>query len=217
MNWRLKSLLAALTSTRLVAFPETDASPAGYISVQGIIDLVPIPDVSEFLTQSEIEALPGFGGGESFPGVIVMYGGTSAPSGWLVCDGSEVSRSTYSTLFGIIGTTYGVGDGSTTFNLPDLRGRAGIGAGTGGGLTERTLGEEVGYEEHTLTIDEMPAHRHALHGDYGASGGYKTTTINRSAYTSWGNISSDNIDDTGGNSAHSIMQPSLVINFIIKY
>lgn len=65
------------------------------------------------------------------PGVLVPYGGSSAPSGWLLCDGSAVSRTTYAALFAILSTTYGAGDGSTTFNLPDLRGRAPVGAGTG--------------------------------------------------------------------------------------
>ena len=56
-------------------------------------------------------------------GSIIIFGGSSAPTGFLFCDGSAISRSTYSALFGIISTTYGVGDGSSTFNLPDIRGR----------------------------------------------------------------------------------------------
>ena len=56
-------------------------------------------------------------------GSIIVYAGSSAPTGWLFCDGSAISRSTYATLFGIISTSYGVGDGSSTFNLPDIRGR----------------------------------------------------------------------------------------------
>lgn len=64
-------------------------------------------------------------------GGIIPYGGSSAPANYLLCDGSAVSRSTYATLFGVISTSYGVGDGSTTFNLPDLRGRVPVGAGTG--------------------------------------------------------------------------------------
>lgn len=65
------------------------------------------------------------------PGLVSPYAGSSAPTGWLLCDGSAVSRATYASLFGITGTTFGAGDGSTTFNLPDLRSRLAIGAGTG--------------------------------------------------------------------------------------
>ena len=73
--------------------------------------------------------------GQAMAGIIQMFAGATPPSGWLICDGSAVSRTTYATLFAAIGTTWGTGDGSTTFNLPDLRGRAPIGAGTGSGLT----------------------------------------------------------------------------------
>jgi len=64
-------------------------------------------------------------------GMVSMYGGASAPTGWLLCDGSAVSRATYATLFGIVSTNYGAGDGSTTFNVPDLRSRTALGAGSG--------------------------------------------------------------------------------------
>lgn len=65
------------------------------------------------------------------PGVPAMYGGASAPSGWLFCDGAAVSRTTYAALFAAIGTTFGAGDGLTTFNLPDFRGRSPLGVGQG--------------------------------------------------------------------------------------
>lgn len=95
-------------------------------------------------------------------GVIFCYAGSSAPTGWLLCDGSAVSRATYATLFAIIGTAYGSGDGSTTFNLPDFQGRSPMGAGTGSGLTARTLGTQVGEESHALTTSEMPVHNHTV-------------------------------------------------------
>ena len=84
-------------------------------------------------------------------GDIKMGGWAAAPSGWLLCQGQLVSRATYSALFAVVGTTFGAGDGSTTFGLPDLRGRSPMGSGTGTGLTARTLGANVGTETHTLT------------------------------------------------------------------
>lgn len=80
--------------------------------------------------------------------------------GWLVCDGAAVSRTTYAELFAELGTTWGVGDGSTTFNLPDLRGRGLIGSGTGSGLTARTVGQTGGEETHLQTEAELAAHTH---------------------------------------------------------
>jgi microcystin-dependent protein len=93
-------------------------------------------------------------------GVVAQWAGGAAPTGWLLCDGSAVSRTTYATLFGAIGTTFGTGDGSTTFNLPDSRGRAVIGAGTGSGLTNRVKGTNGGAETVALTTSNLPSHDH---------------------------------------------------------
>ena len=96
-----------------------------------------------------------------FPvGSVVQFGGTVAPSNWLFCNGDAISRTTYAALFTAISTAFGVGDGSTTFNIPDTRGRIPIGAGTGSGLTARTLADEVGTETHQLTTAQLPAHTH---------------------------------------------------------
>lgn len=102
------------------------------------------PRFNQQLTQNQIDALAGDAGTPSsankfltqqsiihVSGMMMMFAGSAAPSGWLICDGSAVSRSTYAALFGIVGTTYGAGDGSTTFNLPDLRSRNPMGVGTG--------------------------------------------------------------------------------------
>lgn len=88
---------------------------------------------------------------------------TTAPTGWLLCDGNAISRSTYSALFTAVSTTYGAGDGSTTFNIPDMRSRSPIGVGTGTGLTLRTLGATGGVETVTLTSAQsgLVAHGHA--------------------------------------------------------
>jgi len=85
--------------------------------------------------------------------------GTQCP-GWLLCDGRAVSRTTYAALFTKLGTAYGAGDGSSTFNLPDGRGRGLIGAGTGTGLTARVLGAKGGEESHVISVGEMPSHDH---------------------------------------------------------
>ncbi len=93
-------------------------------------------------------------------GTIIMYIASTAPTGFLICNGSALSRTTYSRLFSLIGITYGNGDNSTTFNLPDLRGRSPLGFGQGSGLTNRNLNDKVGAETHTLTTSEMPSHNH---------------------------------------------------------
>jgi len=72
-------------------------------------------------------------------GTVLPFAGSTAPAGWLLCDGSAASRATYANLFGVIGTTYGVGDGSTTFGLPDLRGRVIAGRDDMGGTNARRL------------------------------------------------------------------------------
>jgi microcystin-dependent protein len=88
-------------------------------------------------------------------GMMVMYGGAAAPSGWVLCDGSAISRTTFSILFGVIGTAYGIGDGSTTFNVPDLRQKFPLGTATSG--TGSTLGGSGGSIDHTHT---SAAHTH---------------------------------------------------------
>lgn len=90
-------------------------------------------------------------------GMIYMYAGSVAPQGYLVCDGSAVSRTTYAALFDAIGTTFGAGDGSTTFNLPDLSGRVAIGVSA-----SHALASTGGEEEHTLLVDELSAHLHEV-------------------------------------------------------
>jgi microcystin-dependent protein len=107
---------------------------------------------------------------QGWAGVIQMFAGSTPPAGWLLCDGSAVSRTEYAVLYAAIGDTWGAGDGSTTFNLPDLRGRAPIGAGHGSGLTNRTLGGNVGSETHTLNANQIPAH---THGSKTLTGGFR--------------------------------------------
>jgi microcystin-dependent protein len=95
-------------------------------------------------------------------GVILSYGAPTAPAGWLLCDGRAISRSTYAPLFNIISTNWGAGDGVTTFNLPDFRGRVPVGVGQQPGGTNFVLGATGGEEQHTLLLAELAAHAHAI-------------------------------------------------------
>jgi microcystin-dependent protein len=151
-------------------------------------------------------------------GTVVSYIAGTSPSGWLLCDGTAVSRGVFARLFSVIGTIYGVGDGINTFNLPDMRGRTAIGAGTGAGLTARTLGQTGGAETHTLSVTEIPSHTHSYVDTYrtgnqstdnvfGSETAANETTINESKTTG----------ATGGGGAHNNMQPFVVLNYIIKY
>jgi len=96
-------------------------------------------------------------------GATIPFAGGAIPAGWLLCDGQAVSRTTYATLFGVIGTTFGVGDGSTTFNVPDMRQRVarGIGTGQGGNVKKDFVrGEVGGGDEHQLVLADLPEHTH---------------------------------------------------------
>ena len=94
---------------------------------------------------------------------LLHFAGPTAPSGWTECDGSAISRTTFSTLFAAIGTTWGVGDGSTTFNVPDLRRRTMVGrGGTGSGTLANTLGSTGGEEAHAQTSSELATHSHGV-------------------------------------------------------
>jgi microcystin-dependent protein len=98
---------------------------------------------------------------EGFIGEIRLFGGNFAPKTWAFCQGQVLSIASNTALFSILGTTYG-GNGQTTFGLPDLRGRVAIGAGQGPGLTQRVLGEMSGTSTNTLTLQQIPAHTHAI-------------------------------------------------------
>jgi microcystin-dependent protein len=160
------------------------------------------------------------------PGVFLPYAGATAPSGYLLCDGAAVSRTTYADLFTAIGTAYGAGNGTTTFNLPDMRGRVPAGkddmGGTaasrlttgGSGVNGATLGAAGGAQTHTLSITEMPAHTHPVPQAMPAIT-HSAGSINRAS----SNTPSQAVvatDSTGGGSAHNNVQPTLVANYIIK-
>src|SRR5438093_8709700 len=100
---------------------------------------------------------------QPYVGEIRMFAGNFAPSGWMFCEGQLLPISENTTLFNLIGTTYG-GDGQSTFALPDLRGRVPIHQGSG-----FTLAETGGAEEITLTVSQIPAHTHPMLGSTGAA------------------------------------------------
>ncbi|SDR22919.1 Microcystin-dependent protein [Rhizobiales bacterium GAS191] len=161
-----------------------------------------------------------------YVGEIRMFGGNFSPAGWMFCDGTQLPISNYDTLFNLIGTTYG-GDGQTTFNLPDLRGRVPIHQGTFSG-DNFVIGQNGGVETVTLTTQQIPQHNHALFAAssgqqqgpsgsaipaavvpatdhiYGPTGSAPTTLVPAS------------IGPAGGNQPHNNIQPFQAINFIIS-
>lgn len=148
---------------------------------------------------------------DTYPiGAIAPYGGATAPTNWLICDGSAVSRVTYADLFSVIGTSFGSGDGSTTFNLPDLRSRVPLGKDSRDTDFD-TIGETYGEKNHTLTIDEMPSHSHSYMSSAGGGGWRNQISAGSNEDTSLQSTYS-----TGGGQAHNNVQPSLVTNYIIK-
>jgi len=105
---------------------------------------------------------------EPFIGEIRWFAGNFAPRGWAFCDGQLMAIQQNQALFSILGTIYG-GDGETTFGLPDMRGRMPMHVGAGPGLTPRRLGEKTGAEINTLTVNQLPAHKHSLHANSSSS------------------------------------------------
>jgi microcystin-dependent protein len=186
----------------------------------------------EAITEDRILVIPDTSGSLVPPGSLLMFAGASAPDGYLLCDGAAISRTTYNILFAAISTTYGVGNGTTTFNLPDFRGRGALGVGTGAGLTPRTIGDAGGFETVTLSTDEMPSHSHTHNANGGAGSGADPAT--GLAYSNGANTASGGLDvtngelnlyttpialslnNTGGGDPHENMAPFLAVNFIIK-
>ena len=156
-------------------------------------------------------------------GCVIPFAGAAAPTGWLLCQGQAVSRTTYAQLFSVIGTTYGSGDGSTTFNLPDMRGRVAVGS-------DANLGTISGEKTHVQTANEIANHGHGLRVnpplnleiENTYAGQYlRAAALKANAWGASADIYNNYADATGvivsGESiAMSLMQPSLHLNQIIK-
>lgn len=161
---------------------------------------------------------PVMSGGDFPTGGMIEWPADSLPAGgWLWCDGSAVSRATYADLFAAIGETFGAGDGSTTFNLPDRRGRFGLGKDDMGGIEAHNvtdpaadvLGGTSGAETHQLTLSQMAEHRHG-----------NTTSTKRVASGSYEYAPADSDGRStayaGSNQPHNNVPPFVTMNYVIK-
>jgi microcystin-dependent protein len=167
---------------------------------------------------------------EVFIGTIMMFGGNFAPQGWAMCNGQLLGIAQNQALFSILGTMYG-GDGRQTFGLPNLQGRAAIGMGTLPGGSTYVEGQTGGFENVTMTTNQLPSHSHTAMAQSGYAGatapnnaylaqlGSATHPSTTDVYTSSGSTSvamaQGMIAPTGGNQPLGVMQPYMAMNFII--
>lgn len=166
-------------------------------------------------------------------GTVLFYASSTAPTGWLMAYGQAVSRTTYSDLFGIVGTTFGNGDGSTTFNMPDCRGHVIAGWDNMGGVSGNNLTTTIdgdvfynsgGTETHTMTVAEMPQHDHPFTyrgNETSGLGGTGDGALMRSGTTNLHTVDVDvdtvGTGNNGSGNAFNITQPTIILNCIIKF
>ena len=141
-------------------------------------------------------------------GAMTLYAGGVEPEGWLFCKGQEVSRTEYSYLFDVIGTTYGEGDGSTTFNVPDLKNRFPVGAGSSYGLNDKGGSNTV-----TLNTKQIPSHTHAIKYENYQRGAGSNPTMGYIRYNAGAQTGTS--EPAGGGQAHENRPPYIAFNFII--
>lgn len=155
-----------------------------------------------------------------FVGEIAAHARASTPLGWLLCDGAAVSRATYKALFDAIGTHFGAGNGSTTFNVPDLKGRVVTGVDTG--QAEFDLrGETGGAKTHTLTVGQLPNHNHKGIVGWGAGANFRGQAGTNLADYGVDNIVYDTLETNGTvpsggrGQSHNNLQPYMALPIII--
>jgi microcystin-dependent protein len=163
-------------------------------------------------------------------GAVQMFAGSFAPTNWMICDGSAISRTTFAALFSVVSTTYGAGDGTTTFNIPNLRGKVAV--GVDGSTQFPVLGSAFGELSHTTTTAEMPSHNHTLHdpghvhtitpmrspvvSNTSTNVSVLSATAPNTGLTTDSAVSGITLDASGGGAPHNNVQPSLALNFIIR-
>ena len=142
-------------------------------------------------------------------GMFGAFGQADAalPAKWLWCDGRAISRTTYAALFAVFGTAYGTGNGSTTFNLPDMRSRFLFGAAT---QSVGIVGATGGEANHALTVAELPAHHHAQNQNTAGTTGVNRTLGGNSSNTAAAGL---NTADTGSGTAHNNIPPFIDVQF----
>ncbi|MBI4868127.1 MAG: phage tail protein [Candidatus Wallbacteria bacterium] len=159
---------------------------------------------------------------DAYTGEIRMFVGNYAPVGWALCDGQHLPIAGNEVLYSLLGTTYG-GNGTSTFGLPDLRGRVPVHHGQGQGLTNRQLGQMFGAETVTLTTGQIPAHTHNLMGtsDQGTVSSPAGSLLAgaKELYSAptptLGILDATTVQTTGGSAPHDNLMPFLCVNFII--
>ena len=158
-------------------------------------------------------------------GSIIEYGGTTAPEGWLLCDGSAVSRTTYASLFSTIGTSFGTGDGSTTFNIPNKKGKVGVGLDSTD-TNFNTIGKTGGSKEHYHNLDDNNSYAKLTMFSGNSEVGY----YELGGKTQWQSNFGATLSSVGGRTHTSIygvalggytangssLQPYITLNYIIK-
>ena len=167
-----------------------------------------------------------------FIGQIILVGFNFAPRNWAICNGQLLPIAQNTALFSILGTSYG-GNGTTTFGLPDLRGRVPVGQGQGPGLSNYSLGEPSGQETITLTTAQIPAHNHTLSASSGIGDSTlpennlvanpnllidRGTSVQGNSFAPVGNevqMNAASISNQGINQAHENRQPYLGLNYVI--
>ena len=210
---------------------DIDYTPTNYAPDTSPAEAAHVDDLTAHLSGIDI-AIGAAGGGAGTPtGSILFFGSMTPPSGWLICSGAAVSRATYDDLFAVIGTTFGIGDGSTTFNLPDMLGRVPLGAGSGSGLTARTIADKSGAETfdnyHRHSVDtyhrhQSGNHRHSIPGELTRSTDWDYQTVGKDGYSGyanpWGSYAGATTTYTtyAESATQTIMNPFLAINPIIK-